>query len=234
MEYLTASAREIGLPLDQHQVEQFARYQALVLEWNQRMNLTGAQTPREIQERHFADSLTCALATGDLNGQSLIDIGSGAGFPGLPLKICFPDMMLTLVESVGKKGVFLEEVVAELDLEGVSVIIDRAESLGHDPLHRQRYDWAVARAVAPLPSLLEYLLPFCRLNGYALAQKGARAGGEISEAHEAMRVLGGKLVASLPVWSAGEADAYLIQVKKISETPAAYPRRVGVPAKRPI
>ena len=234
MEHLIAGVGGFGLTLTDRQVEQFALYQALLVEWNERINLTGAQSSREIQSRHFADSLSCSLVTGDLGFQRLIDVGSGAGFPGLPLKILYPDMTLTLLESIGKKGFFLREVISELDLENVSVIIDRAESLAHEPAHREQYDWAVARAVAHVSPLLEYLLPFCRLGGHALAQKGSRAAQELSDAQEALCLLGGELVAQAPVNLSDQPDAYLIVVKKISETPVKYPRRVGVQLKRPL
>ena len=162
-----------GITLSPEQVSQFATYQSLLLDWNQRMNLTAIREPRQIQQRHFLDALTCSLATGVLNGRSLIDVGTGAGFPGLPLKILFPDLRLTLVESVVKKTRFLEAVVAELGLNDVTIVSERAEQLGQDAVHRGQYDWAVARAVAELRVLVEYLLPFCRLGGFVLAQKGA-------------------------------------------------------------
>ncbi len=234
MEYLEAGADALNLSLSTRQVDQFSRYQSLLLLWNERISLTAARTAQEIQTRHFVDSLTCALATGDLNGRSLIDVGSGAGFPGLPLKILFPDLVLVLLESVGKKGAFLEEVVVGLDLDNVSVIVDRAEVLGHDPGHREQYDWAAARAVARLPTLLEYLLPFCRIGGQALAQKGARAGEEVGEAKQAILVLGGELIETDPVELPGGSDGSLVVVKKVKTTPEKYPRRVGVPRKRPL
>lgn len=234
MDYLLESVEELGLSLTARQVEQFARYQSLLLDWNQRMNLTAAKSPQEIQTRHFADSLTCALVTGDLNAQSLIDVGSGAGFPGLPLKILFPQMKLVLLESIAKKGAFLDQVVSMLGLEDVTIIVERAETVGHDAAHRQQYDWAVARAVAHLSPLLEYLLPFCRIGGHALAQKGARALEELSDAQEAVRILGGKVRAQFPVASSAETDAYLIVIEKIKETPERYPRRAGIPVKRPL
>jgi 16S rRNA (guanine527-N7)-methyltransferase len=234
MDYLLESVEELGLSLTARQVEQFARYQSLLLDWNQRMNLTAAKSPQEIQTRHFADSLTCALVTGDLNAQSLIDVGSGAGFPGLPLKILFPQMKLVLLESIAKKGAFLDQVVSMLGLEDVTIIVERAETVGHDAAHRQQYDWAVARAVAHLSPLLEYLLPFCRIGGHALAQKGARALEELSDAQEAVRILGGKVRTQFPVASSAETDAYLIVIEKIRETPEKYPRRAGIPVKRPL
>ncbi len=234
MEHLITGAGELGLSLNERQIEQFTLYQNLLLDWNERINLTGAQSTREIQVRHFTDSLTCALVTGDLNSQSLIDVGSGAGLPGLPLKILFPQMMLVLLESVGKKGAFLQQVISELGLKDVTVISDRAESVAHDADHRQQYDWAVARAVAHLSPLLEYLLPYCRPGGHALAQKGVRASEELAEAGEAMRILGGELVEQVAIRTPDQADANLIVIKKVRDTPAKYPRRVGVPQKRPL
>jgi 16S rRNA (guanine527-N7)-methyltransferase len=198
------------------------------------MNLTAAKTPREIQSRHFADALTCALVTGDLTAQSLIDVGSGAGFPGIPLKILFPQMTLVLLESIAKKGAFLDQVVSTLNLEDVTVIVERAEIVGHDAAHRQQYDWAVARAVAHLSPLLEYLLPLCRIGGHALAQKGARALEELMDAREAIQILGGQVGDQYPVGSTGEADAFLIVIEKVKETPEKYPRRAGIPVKRPL
>jgi 16S rRNA (guanine527-N7)-methyltransferase len=234
MDYLLDSVEELGLSLTAGQIKQFARYQSLLVEWNQRVNLTAAKSLREIQTRHFADSLTCALVTGDLNAQSLIDVGSGAGFPGIPLKILFPQMKLVLLESIAKKGAFLDQLASTLELEDVTVIVDRAETLGHDAAHRQQYNWAVARAVAHLSPLLEYLLPFCRIGGHALAQKGARASEELVDAQEAIRILGGQLSEQLAVGSSDETDAYLIVVAKIKETPEKYPRRAGMPVKRPL
>jgi 16S rRNA (guanine527-N7)-methyltransferase len=234
MDFLLSSVDSFGIALDARQVERFSAYQDLLLSWNKRVNLTAAQTPEAIQTRHFADSLSCLLVTGDLSGQRLIDVGSGAGFPGLPLKICFPDLELTLLESVGKKADFLQAVVAELGLEDVAVINKRAEVLGQDPLHRQRYDWAAARAVAHLSPLLEYLLPFCRVGGHALAQKGSRALEELVEAADAIALLGGTSGRIAPITLSNESLAYLIVVDKIRDTPQRYPRRNGVPLKRPL
>ena len=234
MRYLEKYAIKLGISLTTLQLEQFAQYQSLLLEWNQRINLTGAQSPREIQTRHFADSLTCALVTGDLSDKSLIDVGSGAGFPGLPLKIFYPQMKLVLLESVEKKGIFLNEVIAVLELEDVSVLVNRAETAGHDIAHRQQYDWAVARAVAHLSPLLEYLLPFCRIGGYALAQKGARASQELQESQKALQMLGGEVSDLVSVGVDEKSNAQLVIVEKVRETPEKYPRRAGIPVKRPL
>ncbi|MFZ1398536.1 MAG: 16S rRNA (guanine(527)-N(7))-methyltransferase RsmG, partial [Candidatus Promineifilaceae bacterium] len=164
-EQFAAWAASLGVPLTPEQVAQFAIYQQLLLDWNARMNLTAVREPAEIRLRHFLDSLSCARVTGDLNGRSLIDVGTGAGFPGLPLKILFPHMRLTLVESVAKKGQFLQAVVDALALEQVTIVAERAELLGQMPQHRQQYDWATARAVAELRTLVEFLLPLCRVGG---------------------------------------------------------------------
>ena len=234
MEQLEAYVEKLGFSLTAGQVEQFLTYQTLLLQWNERVNLTAAKSPLVIQKRHFIDSLTCIRATGDLNSQSLIDVGSGAGFPGLPLKIIFPGSRLTLLESVGKKARFLQSVVTELRLEDVAVIASRAETVAHEKEHRQQYDWATARAVAHLSPVLEYLLPFCNLGGHALALKGARTLKELSESLEAIEVLGGKLTEVLTVAATDEVEAYLVVVEKVKETPFMYPRRIGVPTKRPL
>ena len=174
-----AQAAALGAPLLPSQVVQFAAYEALLLEWNERIALTAIREPGHLRVRHFLDALSCAAATGPLDGQSLIDIGSGAGFPGLPLKILYPDLRLTLVDSVAKKARFLGLVAAELGLREVTVIAKRAEVLGQDPIHREQYDWATARAVAELRVLAELLLPLCRVGGRVLAQKGGSAAEEL-------------------------------------------------------
>jgi 16S rRNA (guanine527-N7)-methyltransferase len=169
-----------------------------------------------------------------LNQQVLIDVGSGAGFPGLPLKILYPGLRLTLLESIAKKVYFLHELIAALEIENVIVIADRAENLGHDPAHREKYDWAVARAVAHLSPLLEYLLPFCRVGGFVLAQKGIRVQEELSESRVAISLLGGGTPHLIPIHLPEQNEACLVVVEKLIETPAKYPRRAGMPTKRPL
>ncbi|MBK8984766.1 MAG: 16S rRNA (guanine(527)-N(7))-methyltransferase RsmG [Chloroflexi bacterium] len=232
---LAAQAAAWGRPLTAVQLAQFACYLALLLEWNERLNLTAVRQPEAIQQRHFLDSLTCALVTGDLNGRVLIDVGTGAGFPGLPLKILYPELQLTLVESVAKKTDFLLVVAAELGFDDVVVLVERAENLGQMGDHREQYDWAVARAVAEMRVLAEYLLPLCRVGGHMLAQKGEAAAAETAAASAAIRVLGGGAAALTPAPSVGqEKPHYLVVVPKIAPTPAVYPRRPGMPGKRPL
>jgi 16S rRNA (guanine527-N7)-methyltransferase len=235
MEQLARQAAAFGLTLTAAQQAQFGHYLSLLLAWNERINLTAIREPEEIVTRHFLDGLTCALATADLNNSRLIDVGSGAGFPGLPLKILYPGLRLTLVESVAKKGDFLRAVVDELELADVLVLTERAEVVGRLPEHRACYDWAVARAVAELRVLLEYLLPLCRLGGRVLAQKGESAAQEVAAAAQALHLLGGQVRSLQPVQLPGRAQThYLVVVTKQNATPDRYPRRAGQPAKRPL
>lgn len=167
--------------------------------------------------------------------ERVIDVGTGAGFPGLPLKIIVPEMRLTLVESVGKKADFCRHIVNSLGLSGVEIIQDRAEALGHLPRHRQQYDWALARAVAVMPALVEYLLPLVRVGGAALAMKGENAPAEAHSAEHALHLLGGRLRKLTPVTLPGVVEErYLVVVDKVAATPDAYPRRIGIPAKHPL
>jgi 16S rRNA (guanine527-N7)-methyltransferase len=235
MEALVAEAAAFGLQLDAEQQAQFGRYATLLQTWNRRLSLTTIDDLEGIRIRHFLDGLTCATVTGDLNGKRLVDVGSGAGFPGLPLKILYPELALTLVESVSKKVHFLEEVVRELGLAGVSICDERAETLGQDPAHRERYDWATARAVAALRVLVEYTLPLCRVGGHVLAQKGESARDEAAAAAEALSVLGGGPPSFHPIALPGrEITHYLVVIPKVAATPVQYPRRPGRPAKRPL
>lgn len=232
---IVQEAAHFNIQLSAAQVAQFERYQALLQEWNQKINLTGIDDPVGIQIRHFLDSLTCATVMEDLDGKRLIDVGTGAGFPGLPLKILYPDLKLTLVESVTKKTRFLEAVVEALGLTGVRVLDQRAETLGQQPEHRARYDWATGRAVAALRVLVEYLLPFCKIGGHVLAQKGESAQVEAAEAAPAIAKLGGGEPAFYPVHlPEREETHYLVVIAKVAETPSAFPRRPGRPAKSPL
>lgn len=235
MDSLAKHAASFQLDLSETQLEQFRHYLQLLQEWNERLNLTAIRSAPEIELRHFLDSLSVATATGDLNGKQLVDVGTGAGFPGLPLKILYPQLRLTLVESVQKKARFLEAVVAALELREVAIIPERAETIGHLPGHRRQYDWAVARAVAALPVLVEYLLPLCRTGGYALAQKGEGASGEVKAARRAIQLLGGGEPELHPIQLPGRDEThYLVLIPKVAESPAAYPRSAGRPAKKPL
>jgi 16S rRNA (guanine527-N7)-methyltransferase len=241
MDKLALGARHLSLELTAKQLTTFDRYRSELQAWNQRINLTAIDDTEGILVRHFLDSLSCMLAfrqpeTGrPAAGTRLIDVGAGAGFPGVPLKIVCPNIQLTLVEATAKKAQFLEHLREQLALNGITIINARAEELGHDAAHRERYDWAMARAVAEMPVLAEYLLPLVRVGGYCLAQKGEKAAAEATAAESAINLLGGRLARLLPVELRGLAETrFLVLVKKVAPTPAKYPRRPGMPGKRPI
>lgn len=232
---LVAEANKFGVILAPLQQNQFEVYLRLLMAWNERMNLTAVRDPHTIIERHFYDSLTCTAVTGDLNSRALIDIGTGAGFPGLPLKIAFPQLQLTLVESSAKKTDFLRTIVAELNLSQVQILAERAETVARLPAHRAQYDWAVARAVSDMRVLAEYLLPFCRLGGHMLAQKGENAVPDAAVAASAIHQLGGGEAQLHPVSLPSKPNPhYLVVVQKIAATPEKYPRRAGMASKRPL
>lgn len=237
MDRLTLGARALlGLDLAPAQVAAFALYAAELRGWNERFNLTAITDDDGIQVKHFLDSLSLlkALPPGWGRGR-LVDVGTGAGFPGLPLKLICPDLRLTLVEATGKKVTFLQTLVEKLRLPGVTVVKARAEDLGQDPAHREQYDLAVARAVAEMPVLAEYLLPLVRLGGHAIAQKGQDAPAEVHAAEDAVRRLGGTLSQIIPIELPGIVETrHLVVYAKTALTPPAYPRRPGVPSKSPL
>jgi 16S rRNA (guanine527-N7)-methyltransferase len=236
MQELTQYAqRQLGLRLTRSQLLTLSLYERELVDWNTRFNLTAIRDPQEIHIKHFLDSLTCLMALRESPIERLIDVGTGAGFPGIPIKIIYPKMQLTLVESVGKKAEFCRHVVKILDLHGVEVVQERAEALGQNPSYRQQYDWGVARAVAILPVLAEYLLPLVRVGGSMLAMKGESGPAEAHSAERALRVLGGHLRQLMPVTLPGVVEErYLVVIDKVAATPNGYPRKVGVPAKRPL
>ncbi|MCX8063158.1 MAG: 16S rRNA (guanine(527)-N(7))-methyltransferase RsmG, partial [Anaerolineales bacterium] len=201
----------------------------------QRVNLPAIRNPEMIRIKHFLDSLTCLLAIKEIAPWQIVDVGTGAGFPGLPLKIACPSLRLTLVESVRKKAMFCQMVIEALELGGVTVLNLRAEEMAQLPEHREHYDWAVARAVANLSTLAEYLLPLIRVGGVALAMKGETAPQEVQQAERAIELLGGRLRKLIPVHLPQVAEErYLVVVDKIAATPSLYPRKSGIPEKRPL
>jgi 16S rRNA (guanine527-N7)-methyltransferase len=230
---LTDTAQNWGLSLSTAQSDQFLVYADELRNWNERFNLTTITDPKQIVTRHFLDSLVCALHWGD-EPQRLVDIGSGAGFPGLPLKILRPTLHLTLIESVRKKAEFLRHIVKLLHLEHVTILTERVESVGHDPDRRASYDVATARALAELRVLIEYALPLLRINGQLLAPKGADVTTEAIQANTALTQLGGRLQTIKPVLLPGIPPRALVVIRKISDTAETYPRTIGVPARRPL
>lgn len=218
-----------------HHIEAFKLYAAELTDWNSRHNLTAITDPQGIEVRHFLDSLTCLLALDFQYGNRIVDIGSGAGFPGLPLRIVRPQIHLTIIEATGKKVDFCKHMVKILHLDNVEVIHARAEEIAQVADHRGQYDWALARAVASLQVLVEYLLPFIRVGGQAIAQKGETAHAEIHEAENALAILGGEIDRLIPIDLPGVVERRnLVVMKKITETPTAFPRRAGKPSKQPL
>lgn len=233
MQKLIAGAAQLGISLTTGQVQQLRTYYRELVAWNQRFNLTAITSYDEVQVRHFLDSLSVVLAE-DPPGSPLIDVGSGAGFPGVPLKIAFPELRLTLLDSVGKKTGFLRPLVEVLGLEGVDIITGRAEVAAHDPALRERFATVVARALAPMPALLELTLPFCSVGGMLVSQKKCEVGAELGRSKRALELLGGRLREVVDVPLEGLEDRVLVVVDKVTPTPARYPRRVGVPTHRPL
>jgi 16S rRNA (guanine527-N7)-methyltransferase len=236
VESLVRAAQQLfGVHLTGRQVVALLTFEKELLAWNERFNLTAIRDVEGIRTKHFLDSFSCTLAWRENPPRRLIDVGTGAGFPGIPLKILYPSMQLTMVESVGKKAGFCRHMVQMLKMEAVDVLTARAEEVGQTPGQRESYDWAVARAVANLPVLAEYLLPLVHVGGRMLAQKGHSGPAEAHKAENAFRLLGGQMRNLLPVILPGVAEErYLVVVDKVAATPAQYPRKPGFPAKLPL
>lgn len=231
---LAAGACELGVDLAADQLERFARFAELLIDWNGRFNLTSIVDPRDIVIKHFLDSLS-VLTVLPPEAKYVIDVGAGAGLPGLAIKIARPGLTLTLLEATRKKCEFLAALRTELKLYNVTVVNARAEDAGRDPDHREAYDVAVARAVADLPVLAEFLLPFVKVGGVAIAQKSKDIGAEVDRADTAILLLGGLNADVVRVTVPGLPDERnLIVIEKLVETPEEYPRRTGIPSKKPI
>jgi 16S rRNA (guanine527-N7)-methyltransferase len=236
MDSLIQDARTLfNVHLTARQVMSLITYEKELLDWNQKFNLTAIRDVESIRVKHFLDSYSCVLAWKAAPPLRLIDVGTGAGFPGIPLKIIYPTTHVTLVESVGKKAMFCQHIISKIGLEDIDVVQTRAEDIGQLPAHRESYDWAVARAVANMNVLSEYLLPLVKVGGHVLAQKGESGPAEAQSAEKAMKILGGKLKQLIPVNLPGVADdRFLVIVDKVAATPGNYPRKAGIPAKTPI
>jgi len=233
--YLRRVAAEMNLGVTEEQYALFGCFCDFLLEYNQKVNLTRITEPMEVAAKHFGDSLAVLEPNIFLPGSSVVDVGTGAGFPGIPLAIMRPDIQVTLMDSLRKRTAFLEEAVQRLDLRNVKVVWTRAEEMGRDPLYRERFDIALARAVAPLNVLAELCLPLLKKGGIFLAMKGPKAEEELAQAQVAIGKVGGIVVSLVtePLPLVGELRT-LITITKKKPTPAIYPRKAGIPERQPL
>jgi len=241
--YLIEGSELLGISLNSVQLNLFLQYFNILLEWNSKINLTSIKNPKEIIVKHFLDSLTCvSIIKSYINNEvnwkkeiSIIDIGTGAGFPGIPLKIVIPTLKMTLLEAKEKKIVFLKELVKILAVSGVEIINSRAEIIGKKNGYRESYDISISRAVAPLFILGEYSLPLVKINGWFISQKGKEYRKELKSSVKALKLLGGELIRieniCLPIL---KQERNILIIKKMKHTPDKYPRRNGLPKKRPL
>lgn len=238
MDRLKSGARKLGLNLDAGQLQKFEIYYQRLVEWKKRVNLTSVTGYEEVQIRHFLDSLTVVKGLpAQRNGWrlSIIDVGTGAGFPGIPLRLVVPGLRLVLLEATARKAEFLQHLTDELELDDVEIVGGRAEEVAHERLYRETFDVAVSRALAPLNVLAELTLPFCRIDGRLIAPKKGNISREVDRASEAVKTLGGEIAGVLDI----ELDEFdderrLVIIDKVKITPPKYPRRPGIPGKRPI
>jgi len=232
---LLEGSKLLGIDLSEGQIEQLMNYKKLLLEWNEKINLTAITDDMEIITKHFLDCLTVSKALDMNRVNTLIDIGTGAGFPGLVIKVAFPHIQITLVDSLKKRLVFLEEVIKVLNLKQIECIHSRAEDLGKEKKYREKYDVCASRAVANLAVLSEYTLPFVKIGGYLIALKGQKLDEEIEQGKRALNILGGEIEqivdATIPTT---EFNHRIAKIKKVKQTSLKYPRKAGEPTKFPL
>ena len=224
---------ELQITLSEEQMNQFMKYYEMLIEKNKVMNLTAITEFDEVIEKHFLDSISL-IKVKNLNQKlSVLDLGTGAGFPGIPLKIAFPELEVTLVDSLNKRILFLQEVIAELNLKNVSATHERAEIIANNPNFREKFDLCVSRAVANLSTLSEYCLPFVKVGGQFISYKSGECDEEVSAADHAITLVGGKLD-RIEKFSLGESGRAFVIIDKISQTKKKYPRKAGTPSKEPL
>lgn len=228
-----SEVNKISVELSEVQLEQFRLYYEMLVEKNKVMNLTGITDWDEVLEKHFLDSISLIRAV-DLNQKlTVMDMGTGAGFPGIPLKIAFPNLKVTLADSLNKRVLFLQEVIDALKLEDIEAIHGRAEDLARDKKYREQYDLSVSRAVANLSTLSEYCLPFVKIGGQFISYKSGEIEEEVNASKSAVFLLGGK-VKDIVKFELGESGRSFIVIDKVKGTPKTYPRKAGTPSKKPL
>lgn len=226
---------ELGIKQDQNQLERFHKFYQLLIEWNKVMNLTGITEYEDVVEKHFVDSLSIIKAVDLSRIHTVIDVGTGAGFPGIPLKIAFPELQITLLDSLQKRVNFLNTVIQELSLTGIEAVHGRAEDLARPGKLREQFDLCVSRAVANLSTLSEYCIPFVRKGGYFISYKSGGSEAEAAAAGTAVRILGGEKTETVSFLLPGtDIGRNFYVIRKKAPTPAKYPRKAGLPAKEPI
>lgn len=232
---LLESAQALGIPLSETQTDQFMQYLSLLLEWNEKMNLTAITDPVEVVQKHFIDCISVLPHLNLKGGETIIDVGTGAGFPGVPLKIASPALQVTLLDALQKRLTFLDTLTQSLQLSDVTLVHSRAEDGGQNPQLREQFDLCVSRAVANLAVLLEYCLPFVKVGGRLAALKGPDAAQEIAQAENALQTLGGKVTAVIPITIPHtDLQHQLVLVEKVAPTPQRYPRKAGKISKKPL
>ncbi len=232
-EFFNEMQKKLTIKLSVEQLEKFYSYMSLLLEWNEKMNLTAITEPNEIILKHFVDSLTILKEIND--NSKVVDVGTGAGFPGIPLSIANESLKITLVDSLNKRLIFLQEVIEKLELKNVEIIHSRAEDFGQNKKYRENFDFATSRAVANLSTLSEYLIPLVKINGKCICMKASDVEEEINQAKNAINVLGGT-IEKIEEFKLPESDIgrTIIIINKQKQTPNKYPRKAGTPSKEPI
>lgn len=233
--YLEEGSNQFGVSLDNNQINQFFCYKDLIIEWNKKMNLTAITEEKEIIIKHFLDSISIGQSLDFTSVNNIIDIGTGAGFPGIPIKIAYPNLKITLLDSLNKRIDFLKKVVSQLSLKDVKCVHGRAEELGQNKDYRKSYDICVSRAVAHLSVLAEYTLPFLKVGGTFISMKSINVEEEINDSTKAIDVLGGEIIdikdTMIPF---SDINHRIILIKKVRPTPTKFPRKPGKPSKNPI
>lgn len=233
LSYLEEQLGKYQITLTEKQKEQFITYYEMLVEKNKVMNLTAITEFHEVLEKHFLDSVSL-IQVCDLNQKlSVLDLGTGAGFPGIPLKIVFPELQITLADSLNKRISFLKEVMEELGLEGIEAIHCRAEEFAHKKEYRESFDLCVSRAVANLSTLSEYCLPFVKVGGNFISYKSGECDEEVAASKKAVSILGGE-IKNVHKFSLGDSGRSFITIEKVKKTPKTYPRKAGTPSKEPI
>lgn len=225
--------KAIGIELSDEQLEQFLTYYEMLIEKNKVMNLTAITDFDEVLEKHFEDSLSLIQAVDLEKSQAVIDLGTGAGFPGIPLKIAFPNLQITLVDSLNKRILFLDDVIRELGLTGIDTVHGRAEDLAKNSDYREKFDLCVSRAVANLSTLSEYCLPFVKIGGKFISYKAGECDEEVAASKSSIFLLGGK-ISDIKKFELGESGRAFVIIDKVSGTPKKYPRKAGTPSKDPL